>query len=175
MVRWINRHGFGLWITRLYRRCAGEGELGSRSHTSCAYLDSRGQTCQAPILARFFGGFGPMQRQRRVIARLQPLLCPGMADMSRPKPAKGQDGARGRPIDYTGYTGGIQGVYRGYTGGKALAWEAIATNKRCRSQLHAGSWDGSLIVRRRRASVPSLRAWPDKRLLLGRLCVVLWG
>ena len=32
-----------------------------------------------------------------------------------------------RRITYTGYTRGIQGAYKGYTGGKAPAWEAIAT------------------------------------------------
>src|ERR1039458_3137689 len=39
-----------------------------------------------------------------------------------------------QPASTRRYTGGLQGGYRGFTGGKAPAWEAIGRRKPCTSQ-----------------------------------------
>ena len=41
--------------------------------------------------------------------------------------------ARGKRIQYKGHTRGIQGAYRGYTGGKPVAWEVIPADKLSKS------------------------------------------
>ena len=48
---------------------------------------------------------------------------------SRWQPGQRPDIARAKPFASVFHTGGIQGAYRGYTGGKAPAWEVIATPK----------------------------------------------
>src|ERR1039457_3525223 len=58
---------------------------------------------------------------------------------ARAQPPPSQGKANCTCIEYMGNTGGIQGAYRGYTGGKLPAWEVIGTQKPPQRHLKAGS------------------------------------
>src|ERR1035437_2723477 len=57
----------------------------------------------------------------------------------RAKTRQGHAQANAKPAASVLFTGGIQGVYRGHTGGKAPAWEAIGRRKRVASHM-VGTW-----------------------------------
>src|ERR1035441_5705778 len=52
----------------------------------------------------------------------------------RAKTRQGHAQANAKPAASVLFTGGIQGAYRGHTGGKAPAWEAIGRRKRVASR-----------------------------------------